>query len=61
MGLVDKANHDGALLDGFLGVFDLEYAALGGAVSVSFVAGRSWLADIQGDGIVVIVISKHGD
>ena len=38
MGFIDKADHDGALLNGFLGVFDLEYAALGGAAAVSSAA-----------------------
>lgn len=34
MSATDYANNDGALLNGFLGVFDLEDAALGRAVDL---------------------------
>jgi len=41
--LADDANNDGTLLDGFLGVFDLEDTTL----------------RREGDGIVVVVVAEH--
>lgn len=60
MGLADDAYDDGTLLDGFLCVFDLEDTALWRAGKGS-VGGPVCLimANIQSDGIVVIVVSEH--
>lgn len=63
MGLADNANDDGALLDSFLGIFDLEDTALRRAEEGR---GQRWLMDgglgwhIQGDRVVVVVIAEHG-
>ena len=73
MCLVDESHYDGTLLDGFLCIFDLEDPALRGAVesyvSNLIVSGEqnfvlvdegAWGRSIQGDRIVVVVVSEHG-
>lgn len=60
MGFVDEAHDDRALLNSLLGVFDLEYPALGGAVRVSWSSWEKRELDVQGDGIVIVVVSEHG-
>ena len=64
MSFADDADDDGALLYGFLCVFDLEDTALGRAgIQVSIIHSSSVacysLTLLQCDGVVVVVIAEH--
>ncbi len=63
MCLIDQTNHDGTLLDCLLRILYLEYPALRGAslerkVSPRIFGGLNGEL-IQGDRIVVVVVSEH--
>lgn len=64
--LADYADYHRALLDGLLCIFDLKYPALGRTILVLATISQSLELDTPGgansqsNGVVVIVISKHG-
>lgn len=63
MCLVHQSHDHGSLLHCFLCVFNLEYPPLRGALGLLLElimnSRRGWGKVLQGDGIVVVVVSEH--